>query len=138
MPLANGFPLAGSGHWTANGGGHLPEFAHEAAEIAEGEALEPIGQGLNWIGVYLDEQAIGTSGQRSLGQAGDQFKMAGSVAWVGQDRQVAVALHNADGADVEREAGIGFESAYAALAEDYLLVALSKQVVRRRKPLDDG
>ena len=64
--------------------------------------------------------------------------MSGAMARVGDDRQVAHALDQRNGAQVERVARGGLEGADAALAQDDVRIALVHDVLGRHQPLFDG
>jgi len=64
--------------------------------------------------------------------------MPGRVAGIDDYWQVRIPLDDADGGDVQREAGARLESADAPLAQDHVRVARSKQIVRSLQPLGYG
>src|SRR5579859_3298502 len=86
----------------------------------------------------LDEQGVGSGGDRGERHGGDEVAMPGTLAGVGDDRQVRELLHQRNRADVHRIARHFLKGANAPLAQDNIGVALRENVFRRQQPLFDG
>ena len=83
----------------------------------------PSDSAVSGLGVDLDDQPVGARGRGGQGHRLHQVAVAGAVARVGDDRQVAHALDERDRAQVERVARRRLEGADAALAQDHVGVA---------------
>jgi hypothetical protein len=79
--------------------------------------------------VDLDEDAVGARGNRGAGHGQHAVALAGAVAGINQNRQVAHPLDGGNDAQVEGVAGVVGKGAHAALAEDHLVVALAHHVL---------
>jgi hypothetical protein len=111
-----------------DGRGDAPHFFHQAGEFFGLERLGAVGEGAVGIGVDFDHEAVGAGGDRGPGHGRHVVPVAGAVAGVADDRQVALGLDDGDGVEVEGEAGRGLEGADAALAENDVVVALGHDV----------
>jgi hypothetical protein len=80
------------------------------------------------IVVHFHDQAVGSDGDRGARQRRDFVALAGAVAGIDDDGQMAQALDGGHDAEVERVAGVIGESAHSALAEDDVVVALAHDV----------
>jgi len=88
--------------------------------------------------VDLDHHAVGANGDGGTGQGFHHPELAGGVAGIHDDGQVAQALDGQHGGKVQGVAGVGFVGADAALAEDHIGVAASHDVLGAHEPLLDG
>ena len=79
--------------------------------------------------VDFDQDAVGSGGNRSPGHGQYALALAGAVAGVHQDGQVAEPLHGGNDAEVEGVAGVVSKGAHAALAENDLVVAFAHHVL---------
>src|SRR5258708_38198471 len=77
----------------------------------------------------LDYQAIGSNGDGGAGEWRHFVALAGAVAWIDHDGQVAEALDRRHDAEIECVAGVIGESPHSALAENYVVVALAHDVL---------
>src|SRR6516164_43669 len=78
--------------------------------------------------MYLDKDAVRTDSNRSAGERKYLGTLASPVAGIDEDGQVTQALHRGNDAQIEGVAGVVGERTHAALAEDYLVVALAHHV----------
>ena len=85
---------------------------------------------------YHDALGSGRNGRQS--HRGHEFAPAGGMARVDENRQVRDALDVRHGREVQRVAGRVVEAAYAALAQDDLVVAFREDVLGRHEELFDG
>src|SRR5207249_4374801 len=83
-------------------------------------------------------EAVGASRRRCQGHRLHQVAMARTVAGIGDDRQVAHALDERDGAEIERVAGGRLERADAAFAQDHVWVAGVHDVFGGHEPFFNG
>src|SRR5438094_9738236 len=90
------------------------------------------------IVVDFDEQAIGASGNGGASHGRDFVTAAGAVRGVANHWQVRKFFDDGDGGDVEGVARVGFERADAALAEDDVVIAAGKDVLRAEEKLFHG
>src|SRR5216683_99189 len=118
----------GSGDATADGGGDDAEFAHELRELAGLERLRAVGERVVGIVVDFDEEAISAGGNRGAGHWRHFVAAAGAVRRIGNHGQVGKFFDDGNGCDVESVAGVGFERANAALAENDVVVAAGEDV----------
>ncbi len=86
----------------------------------------------------LDLQAVGAADDRREAHGLDHEEYAGAVRGVHEDGQVALGVHRGDHAEVEGVARIGFEGAYAPLAEYDLVVSLREYVLGAVEPFLEG
>src|SRR6266403_1570506 len=77
----------------------------------------------------LDYQAIGSNGDGGAGQWRHFVALAGAVAGINDDGQMAETLDGRHDAEIERVAGVIGEGAHSALAENYVVVALAHDVL---------
>src|SRR5581483_8856623 len=117
---------------------HLPDLLHGLAEIVEGQRLRTVGQGMIGTGVHLDDQAIGTTRHGRLGHRLDQMPFAGAVAGIGDDREMRQSLHDRNGAEIHRIAGVVLERPNPPLAQHHPVIAALEDVFGGQEPLLDG
>src|SRR6266403_1922392 len=77
----------------------------------------------------LDYQAIGSNGDGGAGQWRHFVALAGAVAGINDDGQMAETLDGRHDAEIECVAGVIGESPHSALAENYVVVALAHDVL---------
>src|SRR5271163_4541194 len=115
-------------HAAADGWSDDAELGHELREGFRVEGLRAVGEGVVWVVVDFDQEAVGACGYRGSGHRRDLVAAARAVGWVGQHRQVGKFLDDRDGGDVERVTRVGLERPDAAFAEDYVVVAAGEDV----------
>ena len=79
--------------------------------------------------MHFDQNAVGSGCDGCAGHGQHAVALAGAVAGVDEDGQMAEALHGGNNAEVERVARVIGEGAHAALAEDHFVVALAHDVL---------
>src|SRR5579862_4347179 len=83
----------------------------------------------------LDHEAIGSGGDRALGDGIHQGSLARAMRRVRDQWQVRKLLQGGDSVDIEGVSRVSFKCADAALAKDDLVVALACDVFRSLKVL---
>src|SRR6266404_6023325 len=79
--------------------------------------------------VNFDDQPISSDGYGGAGEWRYFVALAGAVAGINDDGQVAEALDGRHDAEIECVAGVIGESPHSALAENYVVVALAHDVL---------
>ena len=97
-------------------------------ELVGINGLRAIGERFFRLVVHLNEDAIGANSNCSAGHGQHLVSLAGAVAGVDKDGQMAELLNGGNDAEVEGVAGVIGEGAHAAFAEDDLVVALAHDV----------
>src|SRR5262249_3540177 len=104
------------GHAAADGGRDDAKLGHELSEVGGIERLRSIGERVVRIVVHFDEQAVRAGGNGSAGHGGNFVAAASAVGGIRDHGQVRELLDDGYRGDVQGVAGIGLESADAALA----------------------
>ena len=91
--------------------------------------------GLVRIGVYLDQQPVGSGSHRRQSDGGDQIPFSGAVAGVGHDGQVAEPFDHGHCGHIQRKPSEGLKPANSPFAENHLLVAPGHHVFCGQQPL---
>src|SRR3990170_2833386 len=110
---------------------------HQLLEVGRRQRLRAVGEGLVRVRVNLDEQAVDAGGDGGQRDGRYQIPLAGSVAGVADDGQMADPLDHRDGVDIEGESRGRLVRADAALAEDDVAVAVGEDVLGGEQPLLD-
>ena len=121
-----------------HGGGDDAQRVHELGELLGKERLRAVGERLVGVGMDFDEQAVAAGGNRGARHGGNLVAAAGAVRGIADDGQVRELFDDGDGGDVHGVAGVGFEGADAALAEDDVVVAAGEEVFGGEQQLFDG
>src|SRR6266446_8452 len=79
--------------------------------------------------MHFNNQPIGSDGYGGAGEWRYFVALAGAVAGINDDGQVAKALDGRHDAEIECVAGVIGESPHSALAENYVVVALAHDVL---------
>src|SRR5271166_3167356 len=108
--------------------GDFAYLSHEVVELLGEERLFAIAEGAVGIRVDFDDETVSPNRNRGPGQWRDLVALAGSVAGIDDDRQMAQPLHRGNHAEIERVASVIGEGAHAALAQDHVVVALAHDV----------
>ena len=103
-------------------------FVDEGGEFFGQDGLHAVGEGVVGVVVDFDEQAIGADGDGGAGERKNFVALAGAVAGIDEDRQVAALFDGGNDGEVERVAREVGEGADAALAEDDVVVAFGHDV----------
>src|ERR1700674_5450665 len=77
----------------------------------------------------FDDQSIGSDGDGGAGEWRHLVALAGAVAWINHDGQVAETLDGRHNAEIERVASVIREGAHSALAQDYVVASLAHDVL---------
>src|SRR6267378_8582720 len=109
-------------------GGDLAHFVGEDREFFRKDRLHAVGEGFVRLVVDFDEEAIGANGDGSAGEREYFVALAGTVAGIDEDGQVAALLDGGDDGEVERVARKVGKGADAALAKHDVVVALRHDV----------
>src|SRR5881275_3000609 len=112
-----------------------PDFVDEVLVLFEREGLRAVGECAFGVVVYFDDESVGSGGHARARERHHHVVVARSVRRVDDDGQVRDASNGGDGREVERVARVLGEGAYAALAEDDVVVALGHYVLGGEKPL---
>src|ERR1022692_4958943 len=116
------------------GAGFLPQpdiwlqFAHHAREIGQCEGLRSVADGLLRTRMDFHDQAVGADGHGGARKRRNQAALAGGVARVENHRQMRKLVQHRYGRDIAGIAGCRFKGPYAALAENYVGVAVRHDV----------
>ena|ERR1700676_2794845 len=108
---------------------NLFHLHHERVELIGKQRLHAIRESPVGIVVDFNNQTISSDGDGGAGEWRHFVALAGTVAWIDHDGQVAKALDGGHNAEIERVAGVVGEGSYSALAEDYVVVALAHDVL---------
>ena len=84
--------------------------------------------------MYLYDQTVGAGRDTGQGRRGNVLAVAGGVARVDDDRQMAQLTHNGNRRDIERVARVGLEGTDAALAQHHVARAVRQQVFGSHEP----
>ena len=136
-----GFPFSGG----AGGGAFLAsqidpggEVGEELGEFSAFELLRGIAEGVEGVGMGLDDESIGTHGESGTGKSGNEATCPGGMAGVHDDGQVGELLGDGHGAEVEQVARAGIEGAKATLAENDLCATVDDKIFGGGEPFLDG
>jgi len=109
-------------------GGDLADFGLEFGEFGGEDGLHAVRESLFGLVMNFDEEAIGADSDRSAGEWENFVALAGAVAGVNEDRQVAALFDRGDDGEIEGVAGKVGEGAHAAFAEHHVVVAFAQDV----------
>ncbi len=134
LDLATCDPAAAESTWMPRGRsrcddrGDLLDLVHHARELVGIDGLRAVGEGLFRLVVHLDEDAVCANRNCGARHGQNLVALAGAVAGVDEDGQVAELLYGGNDAEVEGVARVIGKGAHAALAEDDFVVALAHDV----------
>ena len=123
------------------GPGHRAERErrrHDPRQLGRGDRLRGVAHRSRGIRVALDEQGIRAGRHRGHRERRHPARVPRRMTRVDRDGEIGHLAEHGDRADVEGVAGRGLEGSDPTLAEDDLGIALTGDVVRRRKPLVVG
>ena len=115
--------------------GDLADFIAELNKIIGKNGLHAVGKGVVGVVMDFDEDAIGSHGNSGAGEWKDLVALAGRVARVHDDREVAARFYRGHYGKVEGVARVVVEGADAAFAEDDIVIALGHDVFRGHQEL---
>jgi hypothetical protein len=81
-------------------GGDLADFADEFGEFSGEDGLHAVGEGLVGGVMNFDKQAVGAYSYCGAGEGQNFMALAGAVAGVDEDRQVAAFFYRGDDGQV--------------------------------------
>src|ERR1035437_4382471 len=105
------------------------QLMHQLFELFGPHGLRAVRERAIGVGMDFDHQAIGARGQGGARHGSDDVAATRAVRRVGYDRQVGEFLDYGNGGEIEGVAGVGFEGADAALAEDDVVIAAGQDVL---------
>ena len=103
--------------------GDLLDFALEFGEFGGEDGLHAVGEGFFGLVMDFDEKAVGADGYGCARERQNFVALAGAVAGIDEDGQVAAFFYRGHDGEVERVAGKIGEGADAAFAEHHVVVA---------------
>jgi len=106
----------------------LAHLVGEFGELLRKDRLHAVGERLVWLVMDFDEQAVSADGHRSAGKWQNLVALAGTVAGVNKDGQVAALFDRGDDGQVQgvpRKIG---EGSNAAFAKHDVVVALGEDI----------
>src|SRR5882724_7716899 len=104
------------------------EIAHQRGELRQIQGLRAVGDGPFGNGVYLNDEAVCADGDTGSGKGGNQAALARRMAGIENYRQMREFVERGNGRDVAGVARDGLEGANAALAENYVWIAVGHDV----------
>src|SRR5579872_3548790 len=110
-------------------GSYLADLLHQFVELVWEQRLRAVGEGLVRSGVNFDHESIRANSDCGAGERRDFVALAGAVAGIDQNRQMAQPLHRGHNAQVERVTRVIGERADSAFAERDVVVAFAEDVL---------
>ena len=114
---------------------NLPHLNHQAVELVGIQRLVAITEGAVWVAVYLDDEAVGSHRHRRPRQRGNLVALAGSVARIHDDGQMAEPLHRGNYAEIQRVAGVIRKRPHATFTQNDVVVTFAHDVLGRHQEL---
>ena len=118
--------------------GDLADFVHHALELIGIDRLWSVGERLVGLMMYFDQDAVGAHRDRRPRHGQHLVALAGAVAGIDEDGQVAQLLHGGNNAQIESVAGVVGKGSHAALAQNHLVIALAHDVLGGHQELVEG
>jgi len=87
--------------------------------------------------MHLDDEAIGAERGCTAAEGGNEVGAATALAGVDDDGKMGFFFGDGDGGEIESVAGVGFEGANAALAEQDVGIAVGEQIFGGEEPFFD-
>src|SRR5690348_16339793 len=103
-------------------GGDLAHFTGELAKLFGEDGLHAVGKSLVGFVVNFDKQSVGTNCNGSARKRQNFVPLAGAVAGVDEDRQMAAFLYGWHDGKVQRVAGKIGKGSNAPLAEHHVVI----------------
>ncbi len=119
-------------------GSDLTYFVGEGGEFFGEDRLHAVGEGFVRLMVDFDDKAIGANSNGGAGKGQNFVALAGAVAGIDENGEVAALLDGGNDREVEGVAGKIGEGANAAFAEHDVVIALGKNVFGGHKELVEG
>lgn len=113
------------------------QLAGKFGEGGEVDLLLAIAPGFGGGGMDFDEEAVGTEGDGSFTEFGDEVGAAAALTGIDDDGEVRFLFGDGHGGKVEGVAGVGFEGADPAFAKDDVGVAFAQGVFGGEEPFFD-
>src|SRR6185503_20840383 len=112
--------------------------AHELSELLWIERLSAIRKGFVRAVMDLNQQPVRARCDGGAPHGRNLFPAAGSVRWVGKDREVRKFFYNRYGRNIHRVARVSLKGAHAALTYDDVIVAACHQLLGGKQKLFNG
>ena len=125
-------------HGAVEDGSDLTYFVGEGGEFFGEDRLHAVGEGFVRLMVDFDDKAIGANSNGGAGKGQNFVALAGAVAGIDENGEVAALLDGGNDREVEGVAGKIGEGANAAFAEHDVVIALGKNVFGGHKELVEG
>src|SRR5574341_1563686 len=116
---------------------HLAQNVHHGRELRRRQRLFPVTKRLFGVGVDLDQQPVGTRGDRGSGHRRHEVPPPRGMAGVHHHRQMRQFLNQRHRGQVERVAHLRLEGPDAPLAQDHLVIAARHDVFRGQQKFFD-
>src|SRR5579884_3879522 len=114
-------------HWRHDSaiqdGGDLLYLGHQPCELIGSDGLLAVAQGVVGIVMHFYHQAVGSDCDGCASERRNFVALPGSVTGIDQNGKMAQALHCGNNTQIERVTSVIGEGAYAALAEDDVVIA---------------
>ncbi len=134
--------VADSAHPTSDGavdgGGDFCQDRNGFGEGVGGDGLRTVGHGVGGVRVDLDDEAVGAAGDGGIAHGWDEACVSGALGRVDDDGEMGLLMDVGNDGEGEGVAGVVFESANAALAEDDVGVSGGEDVFGRLEVFVDG
>src|SRR5437763_13565229 len=83
------FSYSNFGHCSSYDGRNLPDLLHQQIELVREQRLRTIRQRLIRAVMHFHHESVGSHGYGRAGEWGDLVALAGAMAGINQDRQMA-------------------------------------------------
>ena len=106
-------------------GGDLADFGGEFGEFGWEDGLDAVREGLFGLMMDFDEEAVGADSHGGAGERENFVALAGAVAGIDKDGQVAALFYRGNNSEIEGVAGKIGKGTHAALAEHDVVIAFA-------------
>ncbi len=125
-------------HGAVEDGGDLTYFVGEGGEFFGEDGLHAVGEGFVRLMVHFDDEAIGADGNSGAGKRQNFVALAGAVAGIDENGEVAALFDGGNDREVEGIAGKIGEGANAAFAEHDVVIAFGEDVFGGHEKFVEG
>ena len=94
------FPYSNFGHGSSYDGRNLPDLLHQQIELIREQRLRTIRQGLIRAIMHFHHESVGSDGNCRAREWSNLVALAGAMAGINQDRQMAQSLHRGNQAQI--------------------------------------
>ncbi len=105
----------------------MAHLVGESVELVGEDGLHAVREGFVWLVMDFDEEAVGPNSDGGAGERKDFVTLAGAVAGIDENRQVAAPLDGGDDGEVESVSGDVGKGADPAVAKHYVVIALHEE-----------